>query len=79
MDLTIGLLKKIIAEVPDEVILGALDYRDKIMDFSFLKRVLLLEKDNEKVLIFNAMGTHYFDLIEKDGYKVLKSWSENEM
>ena len=76
MDFNIGKLKELIKDIPDEVIIGGIDYRDKLMEFDYLKRVLLIEKNGEKVLVFNPQGTHYFDLVEKEGYTILKFWDE---
>ncbi|HYE67601.1 MAG TPA: hypothetical protein VEA58_03260 [Anaerovoracaceae bacterium] len=76
MNMNVGLLKELIKHVPDDVTIGAVDYRDKLMDFNGLKRVLLIERKGEKVLVFNAMGTHYFNLVEKEGYSVVKCWDD---
>lgn len=76
MDFTIGKLKEILNEIPDNAIICGIDYRDKLMEFDYLKRVLLLEKDGIVYLVFNSMGTHFFDLVEKEGYSVLKHWDE---
>jgi hypothetical protein len=77
MDFTIGDLKKIIDQMPDEAIIAGLNFGDKIMRFDYLKRILLLDDGKEKMILFNAQGTHYFDLVEKEGYKVVNHWDKN--
>ena len=77
MEFTIGKLKTIINEMPDDAIIAGLNYGDKLQDFDYLKRILLLEsKDGEKKIVFNPMGTHYFDLVQKEGYKILQNWDD---
>lgn len=76
MDFNIGKFKKIINEMPDDAVIGALNIGDHLQDFDYLKRILLLEKDGQQIVVFNPMGTHYFDLVEKEGYKVIKHWDE---
>ena len=76
MDFNIGELKKMIGEMPDDAIIAGLNFGDKLKEFDYLKRILLLEKDGQKVIVFNPMGTHYFDLVEKEGYKYLQHWDE---
>jgi len=76
-DFNIGAFKKIINEMPDDAVISGLNYGDKLQEFSYLKRILLLEdSEGNKVIVFNPMGTHYFDLVEKEGYKYLQHWDE---
>lgn len=78
MDLTVIKLRSILEDVPDEAIIGGLDWREEVMRFDYLKRILLLEKDGKKVLLFNSQGTHFFHLVEKEGYKCLRHWDERQ-
>jgi hypothetical protein len=77
MKLTVGRLKEIMNEVPDDALVSALLYGDEIHEFDYLKRVLLLEREDQKILLINPMGTHYFDLVEKEGWKILQ-WFDKD-
>lgn len=77
MKLTVGRLKEIMNEVPDDALVSALLYGDEIYEFDYLKRVLLLEREDQKILLINPMGTHYFDLVEKEGWKILQ-WFDKD-
>jgi len=63
MNLTVGRLKEIIADLPDDVILADLDYgNDSFKPHSGIKRVLLLEDNNgQQYLTINRMGAHFSD------------------
>lgn len=62
MELTIGVLKKIIHGLPDETILATLGIgNDKFDPFISLKRLLLLQdmRDGQQFLTINQMGSHF--------------------
>jgi hypothetical protein len=62
MELTIGILKKIIKDLPDDAILADLQIgNDKFHAFTHLKRVILLKDitDNKEYLTINSMGSHF--------------------
>lgn len=62
MELTIGVLKEIIKDLPDETILTSLGIgNDKFNPFTSLKRLLLLRhmEDGREYLTINSMGSHF--------------------
>jgi len=62
MELTIGVLKKIIQDLPDDVILADLGIgNDRFHPFISLKRLLLLKdmKEGQQYLTINSMGSHF--------------------
>ena len=62
MELTIGKLKQIIADLPDDTLLATLEYgNDNFRPFVGIKRVLLLrdKESNKDFLTINSMGSHF--------------------
>lgn len=77
MDLTIKKMREILADLPDncdDVIIAGLELGDRLNEYEGIKRVLFLKKDKEELLVINPMGTHYFDLVEKHGFHIIKYW-----
>jgi len=74
MELTVGKLKEIIAELPDDTILADLDYgNESFSPHLFIKRVLLLkDRSGRQYLTINRMGAHF---TENDSLKFAgKHW-----
>jgi len=68
MLLTVGQLKKLIQNVPDNYLFGTMDFAsDNEIKLYAPKRGLLLEAFDSKYLVLNNMGTHWDD-----------KWSRNE-
>lgn len=62
MELTVGILKKIIEDLPDDTIVADLGIgNDKFHPFFCLKRLLLLKNmaDGKTFLTINQMGSHF--------------------
>lgn len=78
MELNARVLKVILSKIPDEVCIGSIDYEDLLHPYDYVKRILLVEKEGEKTLVFNPMGTHYE--LDKQGYNIIKVWdNENDL
>lgn len=62
MELTVGILRKVIQDLPDDVILATLEIgNDKFQAFTHLKRLILLKDitKNQEYLTINQMGSHF--------------------
>ncbi len=85
MELTVGFLKKVIAELDDDVVLAQLKFNDDFDGVVSVKRLLLLEAidDNwgkgKKFLTINEMGSHFTEkTASKNGLKYdYKYWDED--
>ena len=72
--LTIGLLKELIKDVPDDAILSSMRFaNNNEMDFFIIKRALLVEDKKSTFFVLNQMGTHWGEKWEKDNYKLIKT------
>ena len=83
MELTIGKLKQIIKDLPDDVILADLGYgNDRFHRFCNLKRLLLLldTEDGQRYLTINSMGSH-FNGTGEQSHLVYQNiyWDENNI
>lgn len=85
MELTVGDLRKIIADLPDDVILAHLGYgNSSFSPFLTIKRLLLLKGDHtwgdRTFLTINGMGSHF---TENGEHKHLswtgKHWDEDTL
>lgn len=85
MELTVGLIKQIIKDLPDDVVLADLGYGNtKFNPFNNLKRILLLKADgdweNKTYLTINGMGSHFSGEGEQKSLNFTgKHWDENNI
>ena len=85
MQLTVGNLKKIFAEVDDDVVLAHLEFgNNKFSPFTQVKRVLLMKADSnwldKTYLVINEMGSHFTGEGEQKGVTYVgKHWDENTL
>ncbi len=83
MELTIGNLKKIMADLPDETLLATLEVgNDRFRPFSYVKRLLLLRcmESGKEYLTINGMGSHFTQ--EGDQKKLIYTslyWDEDNI
>ncbi len=66
MELTVGVLKQIIKDLPDDVVLSELGIgNNSFHPFISVKRLLLLQGNqswgNQQFLTINSMGSHFTD------------------
>ena len=59
MLLTVGQLKQLIQNVPDDYLFGSMDFASKEFKLFAPKRGLLVEGEDSKYLLLNNMGTHW--------------------
>lgn len=78
MDLTVGKLKEIISQLPDDVLLADLSIgNSSFRTFSFCKRLLLLEnKHGKRYLTINKMGSHFTGTGDQIGLTYIKTFDE---
>jgi hypothetical protein len=84
MELTIGVLRQIIADLPDDVVLSTLEYGNaNFKPFTGVKRVLLLRSDkqwgNKTYLSVNGMGSHFTGEGWQKGLFYERHWDETTM
>lgn len=83
MELTVGVLKKIMADLPDEVVLATLGIGNEGFDpFTHLKRLLLLKdmSDGTEYLTINSMGSHFTQKGEQEGLIYMsRYWDEDTL
>lgn len=83
MELTIGTLKQIIKDLPDEVLLADLQIgNSEFSPFISLKRLILLEdiRDGQQFLTINSMGSHFTGEGEQKNLKYIsKHWDEDTL
>lgn len=60
MLLTVGQLKKILKDIPDDALFGSMDFanNNEIRLFA-VKRYLLLQEKEDYYFVMNNMGTHW--------------------
>ena len=89
MEITIGYLKKVIAEIEksvpnsDDIILADLEYgNDNFNPFQNAKRLLLLKGgkgwSNQTFLTHNGMGSHFTNKGEQSDLKYIAYFDEDE-
>ena len=72
--LTIGLLKELIKDAPDDAIFSSMCFgNNNEMDFFVIKRALLVEGSRNTFFVLNQMGTHWGEKWEKGEYKLIKT------
>jgi hypothetical protein len=78
MDLTVKNLKAIIAHLDDDIVLAHLEtLTNRFEEFSDIKRLLILKREDKMYLTINAMGSH-IDLKEQHkGFEILGYIDEN--
>ena len=81
MKLTVAVLKSILNELDDDVVLATLDYGNgDFKTFSWIKRLLLLEDkvSGKKYLTINGMGSHFTGKGEQSHLKYIERyWDED--
>lgn len=85
MELTVGILKQIIKDLPDDVILADLGIgNDRFHPFMGVKRLMLLQGDgswnDQQFLTINSMGSHYTKQGEQSSLFYLdKNWDSETL
>jgi hypothetical protein len=83
MELTVGVLRKVIKDLPNDIILGTLKVGNGEFDpFLSLKRLMLLQDqiDGHQYLTINEMGSHFTgEGYQKNLKYADKYWNEDNL